>query len=250
MLQVFSVIREQIQRSLKLKPNTMDDFKAKIQILTYAQITTLRQQERASKEECESTATAIVSLKEKISPEIISLIKAQRLGYLVEGTRFSKYSKNGGRTKDKYWYARLSPNYKVIHYGDCDEKSVPTLEELCQKIQVCEMRQLLVGKECPHMNNRKSAANLVFSITIDTMDQSKQTLDFVAPDDRNFFYWTDGINALLGQNMVSKQMEEDFETLLSMEIKLRLLDTEGVDISQDPPPIPDDPLDYDFCFES
>lgn len=98
------------------------------------------------------------------------------------------------------------------------------------------------------IRTRKSAVNLAFSITFDSMDHS--TLDFVAPDEITFNYWTDGINALLGQEMVSKQKKEDFDTLLSMEIKLLLLDTEGVDISKDPPPIPDDPDNYDFCFES
>lgn len=244
---VFSVLREQITRSLKNRPINLDDFKLKIQSLTYSNITTLRQQERTSKEECESTASAIVTLKEKITPEIMALIRKQRLGYLVEGSRFSKYSR-GVRSKDKFWYARLSPNFKVIHYGECDEKTVPTLEELSNKVLVIEIKQLLVGKECPHMRARKSAVNVGFSITFDNMDHA--TLDFVAPDETTFNYWTDGINALLFQDMVSKQKEEDFETLLSMEIKLRLLDTEGVDISSDPPPIPDDPENYDFCFES
>lgn len=247
---VFSVLREQITRSLKGRPSNLDDFKMKILSLTYTNITALRQQERTSKEECESTASAIVTLKEKITPEIMALIREQRLGYLVEGSRFSKYSR-GVRSKDKFWYARLSPNYKVIHYGDCDEKTVPTLEELSNKVLVIEIKQLLVGKECPNMKEmrgRKSAINLGFSITFDNMDHA--TLDFVAPDDTTFNYWTDGLNALLQQPMVSKQKTEDFETLLSMEIKLRLLDTEGVDISSDPPPIPDDPENYDFCFES
>lgn len=247
---VFSVVREQVQRSLQTRPNNLDDFKTRILQLTYANITALRQQERTSREECESTASAIVSLKEKITPEIIALIKAQRLGYLVEGTRFSKYSR-GARSKDKFWYARLSPNHKVIHYGNCDEKTVPTLEELSDKILVIDIKQLLVGKECPHMKElrtRKSAVNLGFSITFDSMDHS--TLDFVAPDETVFNYWTDAINALLDQPMCSKQKDEDFETLLSMEIKLRLLDTEGLDISNEPPPIPDEPANYDFCFES
>lgn len=249
-LKVFSVVREQIVRSLRGRPINLEDFKLKIQMLTYANITALRQQERTSKEECESTASAIVSLKEKITPEIMSLIKAQRLGYLVEGTCFSKYSR-GARSKDKFWYARLSPNHKVIHYGDCDEKTVPTLEELSNKVLVIDIKQLLVGKECPHMKEmraRKSAVNLGFSITFDNMDHT--TLDFVAPDETVFNYWTDGINALLIQPMASKQKNDDFETLLSMEIKLRLLDTEGVDISNESPPIPDDPENYDFCFES
>lgn len=249
-VKVFSVVREQIQRSLKERPSNLEDFKTKINSFTYAKITQLRQQERTSKEECESTASAIIKLKEKITPEIVALIKEQRLGFLVEGTRFLKYNTRGARSKDKFWYARLSPNHKVIHYGDCDEKTVPTLEELGNKIQVYEIKQLLVGKECPHMKDksRKSAMNLAFSITFDNMDNS--TLDFVAPDETVFNYWTDGINALIGLPMVSKQKDEDFKTLLSMEIKLRLLDTEGVDISQEPPPVPDSPDNYDFCFES
>lgn len=246
---VFSVVREQIIRSLNSRPGNLDDFRSKISTLNYQTITTLRQQERTSKEECESTASSIVKLKEKLTPEIMQLIKQQRLYFLIEGSRFSKYSQ-GARSKAKFWYARLSPNHKVIHYGDCDEKTIPSLEELPNKILVIDIKQLLVGKECPHMKKMRAgkSINLGFSITFDNMDHT--TLDFVAPDETTFNYWTDGINALLGQPMSSKQKDDDFETLLSMEIKLRLLDTEGVDISKDPPPIPDDPENYDFCFES
>ncbi|CAO1307083.1 unnamed protein product [Diamesa serratosioi] len=245
---VFSVVREQITRILSARPRDLDTFRIKINELTYAKITALRQQERTSREECESTASAIVSLKEKIRPEIIALIREQRLGYLVEGTRFSKFTR-GVRSKDKFWYVRLSPNHKVLHYGDCDEKTVPMLEELKNKLVVNEIKQLLVGRECPHFKEMKGRKppNL-FSITFDSGEQ--QTLDFVAPDDITFHYWIDGVSCLLDQTMTSKQKDEDFETLLSMEIKLRLLDTEGVDISKDPPPIPDDPESYDFCFES
>lgn len=74
-------------------------------------------------------------------------------------------------------------------------------------------------------------------------------MDFVAPDEQVYDYWTDGINALLGNKMSSKEIENDLDTLLSMEIKLRLLDAEGVDIPQDPPPIPPSPPNYDFCFD-
>jgi engulfment and cell motility protein 1 len=237
-----------VTRSLKNQPRDFEDFKAKINQLTYEKITSLRQQERDSREEWGSTATAIVSLKKKITPDIEALIREQRLGYMIEGSRFAKYKNNSTRSKDKFWYARLSPNLKVLHYGDCDEKTVPALEDLKSKIQVIDMKQLLVGKDCPHIKNRKAAINLAFSITIESMDF--QTLDFVAPDDATFNYWTDGINALIDQPMMSKQKQEDFETLMSMEIKLRLLDTEGVDISNGPPPIPDDPDNYDFCFDS
>lgn len=144
---VSSVLREQITRTLGDRPVSLDDFRAKIAHYTYATITTLRQQERTSKEECKSSASAIVSLKMKITPEILLLIRQQRLNYLKEGSRFSKYS-SSSRVKDKYWYARLSANHKVIHYGDCDEKTVPAVEDLGNKLQVTECKQVSVQLMC------------------------------------------------------------------------------------------------------
>ncbi|CAG2058335.1 unnamed protein product [Timema podura] len=251
-VKVFSVVREQITRALATQPTGLDKFRAKLQLLTYSEITNLWQQERTSREEWESHARPIVELKEQITPEIMELIQQQRLGFLVEGTRFTKYSMRGQRIKDKFWYVRLSPNHKVFHYGDCDEKSVPTLEELPNKLAVVDIKNLVTGKECPHMKDvrgigkikivfyvlrgRKTTHQLAFSLTLDSVEVT--SLDFVAPDEQVFDYWTDGINALLGNKMTSKETENDLETLLSMDIKLRLLDAEGVDIPQDPPPIP------------
>lgn len=249
-VKVFSVVREQITRALATQPPGFDKFKQKLQLLTYSEITNLWQQERTSREEWESHARPIVELKEQITPEILDLIQQQRLGILVEGTRFTKYS-NRGRIKDKFWYARLSPNHKVLHYGDCDEKNIPSLEDLPNKLAIIDIKVLVVGKECPHMKDarrsNKTTHQLAFSLILDSVDVS--SLDFVAPDDQIYDYWTDGLNALLGNKMLSKQTENDLETLLSMEIKLRLLDAEGVDIPQDPPPIPADPTNYEFCYD-
>lgn len=249
-VKVFSVVREQITRALVSQPTSLDKFRTKLQVLTYSEITNLWQQERTSREEWESHARPIVELKEQITPEIMELIQQQRLAFLVEGTRFTKYSMRGQRIKDKFWYVRLSPNHKVFHYGDCDEKSVPTLEELPNKLAVVDIKALIIGKECPHMKDvrgRKTTHQLAFSLTLDSVEVT--SLDFVAPEEQVFDYWTDGINALLGNKMLSKETENDLETLLSMDIKLRLLDAEGVDIPQDPPAIPADPPNYDFCYE-
>ena len=43
-------------------------------------------------------------------------------------------------------------------------------------------------------------------------------------------------------------MKEDLDMLLSMEIKLRLLDTEGIPIPSKPPPIPPEPDNYEFFY--
>lgn len=49
--------------------------------------------------------------------------------------------------------------------------------------------------------------------------------------------------------MVSQLKQSDLDILLSMEIKLRLLDTEGITIPSEPPPIPPEPPNYDFFFK-
>lgn len=250
---VFSVVKEQITRALSSAPKYYDKFRQKVNQLTYSEITQIWQQERTNREVWESHARPIVELKEKITPEIVELIQQQRLSVLVAGTRFKKYSAKGQRLKDKFWFVRLSPNHKVLHYGDCDEKSTPTIEELSNKLPVSDIKCLVVGKECPQMKDlrgRKISPHLAFSLMLKSVDFQVTSLDFLAPDEQIFDYWTDGINALLKEKMTSKTFENDLETLLTMDIKIRLLDVEGIDIPQDPPEIPDEPEDYDFFFDN
>jgi engulfment/cell motility protein 1 len=46
------------------------------------------------------------------------------------------------------------------------------------------------------LRGRKTTHQLAFSLTLDSVEVT--SLDFVAPDEQVFDYWTDGINALLG----------------------------------------------------
>ena len=36
---------------------------------------------------------------------------------------------------DRFWYCRLSPNLKFLHYGDCEEGHAPSLENLPNKCE-------------------------------------------------------------------------------------------------------------------
>lgn len=77
---------------------------------------------------------------------------------------------------------------------------MPTIDELPTKLAVVEIRGLLTGRDCPHMKDlqrRKTTHQLAFSLALDSVEVS--SLDFVAPDEQVFDYWTDGINALLGK---------------------------------------------------
>lgn len=54
---------------------------------------------------------------------------------------------------------------------------------------------------------------------------------------------------VVSYQMTSKLRNEHLEMLLNMEVKLRLLDTEGIEIPKDQPEIPPDPPNYDFAYD-
>uniref|UniRef100_A0AAY4EN50 ELMO domain-containing protein n=1 Tax=Denticeps clupeoides TaxID=299321 RepID=A0AAY4EN50_9TELE len=246
---VMQVVREQIMRALTAKPNSLDQFKSRLQNLSYTEILKLRQSERMNQEDFQSRP--ILELREKIQPEIMELIKQQRLNRLCEGTCFRKISSR--RRQDKFWYCRLSPNHKVLHYGDLEESpqgEVPH-DSLQDKLPVADIKAVVTGKDCPHMKEKgalkqnKEVLELAFSV----LYESDEYLNFIAPDKHEYCVWTDGLNALLGKEMTSEFTKSDMDTLLSMEMKLRLLDLENIQIPEAPPPIPKEPSNYDFVYD-
>uniref|UniRef100_A0A7N9AWN4 Engulfment and cell motility 3 n=1 Tax=Mastacembelus armatus TaxID=205130 RepID=A0A7N9AWN4_9TELE len=248
---VMQVVREQITRTLSSKPTSLELFKNKVNALNYSEILKLRQTERLHQEE--TLASPVLELKERLKPELLELIRQQRLNRLCQGTMFRKISSR--RRQDKLWYCRLSPNHKMLHYGDVEEDTDnPPIETLQEKIPVADIKGLLTGKDCPHMKENKGKQNkevldLAFSITYDVEEYS---LNFIAPsrtDVSLFCLWTDGLSVLLGRDMSSESMRSELEILLSMEIKLRLLDLENVPIPESAPVVPKPPSNYNFCYD-
>ncbi|XP_077568188.1 engulfment and cell motility protein 3 isoform X2 [Stigmatopora nigra] len=245
---VMQVVREQITRTLSTKPTSLELFKNKVNALNYSEILKLRQTERLHQEE--TLAPPVLELKERLKPELLDLIRQQRLNRLCQGTMFRKISSR--RRQDKLWYCRLSPNHKMLHYGDVEEDSdCPPIEMLQEKIPVADIKALLVGKECPHMKENKGKQNkdvleLSFSITYDVEEYS---LNFIAPSRTDFCLWTDGLSVLLGRDMSSESMRSELDILLSMEIKLRLLDLENIPIPENAPVVPKPPSNYNFCYD-
>ncbi|XP_004069882.1 engulfment and cell motility protein 3 [Oryzias latipes] len=245
---VMQVVREQITRTLANKPTSLEFFKNKVNALNYSEILKLRQTERLHQEE--TLAPPVLELKERLKPELLELIRQQRLNRLCQGTMFRKISSR--RRQDKLWFCRLSPNHKMLHYGDVDEDAEnPPIETLQEKIPVADIKGLLIGKDCPHMKENKGKQNkevldLAFTIIYDVEEYS---LNFIAPSRTDFCLWTDGLSVLLGREMSSEAMRSELEILLSMEIKLRLLDLENIPIPDSAPVVPKPPSNYNFCYD-
>ncbi|KPP72089.1 Engulfment and cell motility protein 2-like [Scleropages formosus] len=213
---VMQVVREQITRALAMKPTSLDQLKSKLRALSYSEILRLRQSERMSQDDFQSPP--IIELRERIQPEILELIKQQRLNRLCEGSCFRKVGNR--RRQEKFWFCRLSLNHKVLHYGDLDDPpqgEVP-FEMLSDKIPVSDIKSVVTGKDCPHMKEKsalkqnKEVLELAFSILYDP----DEALNFVAPN--------------------------------KYEMKLRLLDLENIAIPDAPPPVPKEPSTYNFTY--
>ncbi|XP_041048022.1 engulfment and cell motility protein 3 isoform X1 [Carcharodon carcharias] len=246
---VMQVVKEQITRTLASKPTSLELFRNKVNALNYSEILKLRQTERMHQEE--TLAPPVLELRERLKPELMELIKQQRLNRLCDGTLFRKISSR--RRQDKLWYCRLSPNHKVLHYGDVEEGGDnPAIECLQEKIPVADIKALVTGKDCPHMKEKstlkqnREVLDLAFSVLYDTEDYS---LNFIAPTKYDFCLWTDGLNVLLGKELNSEQTKSELEILLSMEVKLRLLDLENIPIPDAAPPVPSAPSNYNFCYD-
>lgn len=158
---------------------------------------------------------------ETIKADVVKLIAKQRLLRLVEGGRFLKFSPKGQRIKDKYWLCKLSPNHRTLHYGDLEDNRPVKLDELPNRINVSDIRRILIGKDCPHIKEghvKKTTIDLAFSIVYES--DHEDYLNFVAADSKTFCFWTDGLNAILKTNMISEEFQKDFQVLSKIELKM------------------------------
>lgn len=221
--------------------NSFETLKQRLFDLSYKKIT---QTEESSQllDETVLKSKPVQELCERIKPEIVHLVQQERLRHLVEGCSFPRAT----RRRDQFFYCRLSANHKVLHFAETTSiNTAPSLEQLDKKIQVSEMR-LEFGANCPHAATLKRGQSPnIFSIFY----EGDEHLDFIAPNETVFNIWVDGLSVLTGKKMQSKSSEEDIETLLNMDLKLRLLDIENVSIPSVQPAIPKEPTDFDFYYK-
>jgi engulfment/cell motility protein 1/engulfment and cell motility protein 2 len=57
----------------------------------------------------------------------------------------------------KYWFCRLAPNRKALHYGDSKEEKdevIPSIDNLQTKLELSQLTpgSLVTGDKCPHFN--------------------------------------------------------------------------------------------------
>lgn len=228
---VLDVTREQMLTSLSKEPLTIDEFSA--ELLSYTQISESWKEAtkaRGDQKDCK----AINELRQLVQPELLNLVQRQRLNFICEGTKFTRQKREGS----KYIFAKLSSNHKTLYYGDwSDAATIPALENLDKKIAVCDIKDFTSGpasNEATGLRNRNQQDVEKFI----TIHAETDTLELIAPDSRTVDIWCDALNALMRRDMSSQKVGQDLDTLLSLEVRLRLLHVEGVELPNEQPQVP------------
>lgn len=166
---------------------------------------------------------------DSVQADVIALIAKQRCLRLAEGGRFIKYSTKGQKIKDKYWLCKLSPNHKTLHYGDLEDNREKTLDELPNRLNVVDIKRILVGKDCPHMKDghaKKSTVDLAFTIVYES--EYEAYLNFVAVDQKTFNHWVDGLSALMKAPMFSELFQKDLQILTRIQLKMNAMSEDKI----------------------
>lgn len=242
---VLDVVKEQIESSLNHRPKTFDMFRSSLK--SYSEISR-RWQSDAKSREAWARSAPVQQLRNHLTPEIQDIIRQQRQNFLVEGTKFHRYKRSGEQEKQRYRYVKLHNNHKTLYVGDWNhDKLTPTIEDLEPKLQIVDIKDIVTGVECPHVKEFRNKEKNEYKDLAFSLIAENGTLDCVAPDEMTFNYWVDGVNTLLRRDMNSNDYEKEKKMLLDMEIKLRLLDLEGIDLPEEAPEVPSPPQDFNFA---
>ncbi len=77
-----------------------------------------------------------------------------------------------------------------------------------------------------------------FSFSLLFKEPGKASLDFTASTKDDFVHWTDALRLLLSDKIENSDTFDEIKTLTNLELRIRLLDLEGIQIPQQAPPIP------------
>lgn len=255
---VFRVVRRQFREALRAQVSSWDQLDSWLSALPYSAVAALWERERVSGV---LSAPGVLQLRERSRAKLYQLVRQQRLDTLRAGARFrrpGKLSRTGvgkGVKRGPVW-VWLAPGDAALLYADCPEgKDDGDLSgEPPLSLPLSSVTAVLTGKKCTHIRtsrSQKQGVDLALSLTLDPNDSEVPSLDLIAKDAPTLLAWADGLNMLLGKDKepYSPTVKRDLDELADMEIRLQLMELDGVTLPSEPPPVPPPPPDYDFATD-
>ncbi|KAK3923304.1 Engulfment and cell motility protein 1 [Frankliniella fusca] len=262
---VFRVVRRQFREALRAQVSSWDQLDSWLSALPYSAVAALWERERVSAEQDTLLGSGgVLQLRERCRARLYQLVRQQRLDTLRAGARFRRPGKlartgvNKGLKRAPVWLW-LAPGDAALLYADCPEdKADGELAGAPLSLPLSSVTAVLTGKKCKHIwtsRSHKQGVDLALSLTLDPHDSEAPSLDLIAKDAPTLLAWADGLNMLLGKNKAensethSQSVKRDLDELTDMEIRLQLMELDGVTLPSEPPPIPPPPPDYDFATD-
>ncbi|XP_075225479.1 engulfment and cell motility protein 2-like [Lycorma delicatula] len=243
---VIKVMARQLTESLRAQPKLFSELEYILRTFTYSAVYEQWQMEKKAKQQhFIRTSTAVNELRSSLKKELTEIIKNQRINYIMKGSKFPVWdSQRNQKVKDKFWFARLSSHKKHLLYS-----TNITETENMKTVLIKDVEDFVVGDKCPHLKEFKSRKEkhenpLGFSLIFDKNEG--KSLDFITNNKKVYEYWVDALNSLFRRKMKSNMFTEELNKLLDMELRIRLLEIDGIDCPSEPPPIPPLPDNFDF----
>jgi len=126
----------------------------------------------------------------------------------------------------------------MICWDEVQQGEAPALEDLPNKINLGDVNQVLVGKECPFTQSKKTEQKDIAKAAFSLMMDDQTTHDFVASSHKQYCAWVDGVLALKGQAPRCDATLQEIDKLLDVLLQMRLVELEGLAVPDVAPVIP------------
>lgn len=230
---VVAVVKEQVHLSLTQtdRVDSLDKFRRNLLINDYKKILEVRERKH-NDEMMEESSKSVKELKAHLRNEIFDIVKEQRLQLIEQPYKF-----HDNPNKKKEFYAKLDKNRRQIWIDETNiEKDVLLDLKSCKSIQIRDIKNILVGRDCPHLKDKKrrnihrnNFLNLAFSIQF---VDGRQPVNFIAENHPEQTWWVDSIRCLSNPEEFgpSSDFNDDVDKLLNMKMKVQMVEFQDVEI--------------------
>ena len=200
----------------------------------------------------EAEAPIVEELRASLTAEMLELVAAQRIAAMQTPTLFSAYTQDGKAVKRTVVKIMVGESVQDIRFGSAPDPQGSPVEAasaitVLEPILVSDVHTVAIGASSPMVMALKkpdpAITDLAFSIVLKSPTPSgEMTIDAVARDRKVFVNWTDGLRALTGQPLISPEASADAAKLAEMELRIRMVELDAVDVPsaepERPPPPP------------
>lgn len=244
---VVSLVEKRLRSTMDTRPKDQLEFKKELMDLNYSDMLDRERQMTKNALDEQLQTEPVQRMKAKLRPEMEKIVVKSFLKQMQEGAFFQTWSK-GRLKKDAYLFLKLS--HKTLHWCERPGKDVnntPTMADMTEKCDLETLACILVGKDNESIKKMKKADDAVASRTFGLMGGGiADTLEVTAETSEDASLWMDGIRHLMDKGVEEEFSKAKIDELVDIEIRLRIINLQGVQVPAKSPVVPAPPDDFDF----